>query len=41
MIAQLLKLLPKFGAVAWLPLHGSLVEVGLVSRDFDDSTSSW
>ena len=25
MIAHLLKLLPKFGAVAWLPLHGSLV----------------
>jgi hypothetical protein len=41
MIAHVLKLLPKFGAVAWLPLHGSLVEVGLVSKDLDDLPSSW
>ena len=32
MLAHWLKLLPKFGAVAWLPLHGSLVEVGLEWR---------
>ena len=38
MLAHLLKLLPKFGAVAWLPLCGSLVEVGSATRS---SNSTW